>query len=238
MTIAIGTSGFAYREWKPSFYPPEVRQAGYLAYYAARFPAVEIDGTFYRMPSARQLEGWISQTPPGFRFALKASQKITHFDRLRLPSDSLAYWLRTIPLLGERLGITLYQLPPSMKPDLDRLRLFLEELAATPSAPPAAFEFRHPGWSTPDTWALLRAFRVALCITDGDDGPGPLEITAPHVYVRLRASSYPPAARQIWVDRFRAWSTAGATVYAFVKHEDNPDAPAIAQSFLEAVGAS
>lgn len=232
MTIHIGTSGFAYREWKPSFYPADVPQAGFLRYYASQFPAVEIDGTFYRMPTQKQLDGWIAQTPPHFRFAVKASQKITHFERFKLPSDSLAYWLRTVPLLGERLGITLYQVPHNMKPDLDRLRLFLEELAKAPAPPPAAFEFRHAGWFLPETYALLREFGVGLCITDGDDGPTPVELTAPHTYVRLRASAYPDALRDTWLTRFREWSAAGTTVFAFIKHEDNPDAPAITAGFL------
>ncbi len=123
--VMIGTSGFSYKEWKPSFYPKDVSQKKFLEYYASQFGAVEIDYTFYRMPTAKTLDSWKASTGEAFRFALKASRRITHFERLRVPSEALDYLLDTLPLLAERLGILLYQLPPNFKCDPERLELFL-----------------------------------------------------------------------------------------------------------------
>src|SRR6185436_12588082 len=117
----IGTSGFSYPEWQPSFYPEGLSKDEYLAYYATRLDTVEINSTFYRMPNTKTLEGWKAATPEGFRFAIKASQKITHRERLKVPSESLAYLIEAVGKLGSRLGAVLFQLPPNFKQDLARL---------------------------------------------------------------------------------------------------------------------
>jgi uncharacterized protein YecE (DUF72 family) len=236
--IRIGTSGFSYKEWKPGFYPKEVPEKQFLAFYAQHFTAVEIDGTFYRMPSASTLESWKATTPDSFRFTLKASQKITHWSRLKLPNDSVDFWLKTIPALGERLGMVLYQLPPNMKLDVERLALFLDHVVPVGGDAnlPTAFEFRHEGWFCDEVYALLERHGVALCINDGDEGCTPIRTTAERTYVRLRRGEYSPELRAEWQQRMREWAEAGIEVYGFIKHEDNPDAPAIAEEFAAGLG--
>jgi uncharacterized protein YecE (DUF72 family) len=224
----IGTSGFAYREWKPSFYPKEVAAKNFLSYYASQFRGVEIDGTFYRMPKENVIEAWKRNTPQDFRFALKASQRITHWQRLKLPSEALDIWLKVIGGMGERLGIALYQLPPRFRADLDRLGAFLDAL---PSDMPAAMEFRDQSWFTDDCYRLLEQHRVALCIHDANEGPTPIRLTAPATYLRLRRDEYTPELRAEWLARISDWVNQGIEVFAFIKHEDNPDAPAIARQF-------
>src|SRR5262245_55671591 len=139
----VGTSGFSYPEWKPSFYPETLPQEEFLAYYAARFSTVEIDRTFYRMPNTKTIDAWKAAVPAGFRFAIKASRRITHFEKLAVPSESLAYLVRIVSRLEDRLGSVLFQAPPTLRCDLERLDKFLAEL---PSGFPSAFEFRHDSW--------------------------------------------------------------------------------------------
>jgi uncharacterized protein YecE (DUF72 family) len=232
--IRVGTSGFSYKEWRPSFYPEGTSDKKFLSYYAGVFSCVEIDGTFYRMPNAKTIERWIGETPDTFRFAVKASQKITHFERMRLPSDALAYFTRIVATLGERLGTVLFQLPPNLKRDDDRLAKFLEAL---PKDLPRAFEFRNASWFDGATYELLRAHDAALCIHDADDGMTPFEVTASPVYVRLRRAAYDEALLGDWSQKLAAIARAGRDVYAFIKHEDNPDCPDIARSLAERVAA-
>jgi uncharacterized protein YecE (DUF72 family) len=230
----VGTSGFAYKEWRPGFYPEKTPEKQFLPYYASKLAAVEIDYTFYRMPSASTLDGWVGATPDGFKFSVKASQKITHFERLRLPSDALTYLLSVVPRLGDRLGAVLWQLPPNFKRSLDRLEPFLAQL---PRSIPSVFEFRHESWFVPEVYRLLESRGVGLVINDGDDGCTPVERTAPLVYLRLRRARYADAERAAWCERIRAWAKEG-NVLAFVKHEENPDAPLIAMAFAEEVSAT
>jgi uncharacterized protein YecE (DUF72 family) len=233
-TIWIGTSGFAYKEWKPSFYPEDLPQRRFLEYYATVLNAVEIDSSFYRMPSAKTLDAWREATPEGFRFALKASRRITHWERLRLPSEALDYLLSVVERLEDRLGTLLFQLPPNLKSDRARLELFLSQL---PETGRFAFEFRHESWFTDDVYALLRSRDVALCVHDADDHTTPLEVTAPQVFVRLRRSGYSGAQLERWREQILEWSQAGIDVYAFVKHQDNPDAPLIARELARSLRA-
>src|SRR5437868_7524377 len=185
--IWFGTSGFSYKEWRPSFYPADLSDKQFLHHYATRLNSVEIDYTFYRMPSAKTIEAWKAATPEHFKFTLKASQQITHRQRLKIPSDALDYFLSVVPGLESRLGLILYQLPPFFKYDLNKLETFL---SALPRGVPAAFEFRHDSWFVEDVYRLLRKHNVALCIHDADDHTTPMELTAGFTYVRLRRSSY------------------------------------------------
>ncbi|MEW5849614.1 MAG: DUF72 domain-containing protein [Myxococcota bacterium] len=228
--VYLGTSGFSYKEWSPAFYPADLSDKEYLRHYASRLDAVEMDSTFYRMPNRKTIDGWIATTPETFRFALKCSQKVTHVERLKLPSETMAYWLRTIPLLGARLGVVLYQLAPSFKRDVDRLRAFLAEL---PQSPRSAFEFRDASWFTPEIYALLEQHRVGLCINDEDGHATPVELTSDVTYVRLRREQYSAEERGMWRERLRGWATRGVEVFAFVKHEENPDAPLDALQFAQ-----
>lgn len=228
----IGTSGFSYPEWRPSFYPADLKPDGFLDYYAHHFPAVEIDRTFYRMPNAKTLESWRSSVPDGFKFALKASQKITHFERLKLPSDAHEYLAGVLPTLGDRLGVHFYQLPPNFRRSDERLELFLANL---PKEIPTAFEFRNDSWFVPEVYRLLERSGVGLVVNDGDEGTTPIEVTAPVAYLRLRRTAYNLAERTEWIERIRGMVARGIDVYAFIKHEENPDAPMIARDWVTAL---
>jgi uncharacterized protein YecE (DUF72 family) len=226
--IWFGTSGFSYKEWRPIFYPEGLSEKQFLTYYSSRLNSVEIDYTFYRMPTAKTIEAWKTATPQEFKFTLKASQQITHRQRLKVPSEALDYFLSVVPGLEDRLGIVLYQLPPFFKCDRQKLEAFLSIL---PRGIPAAFEFRNDTWFTDDVYRLLRDHHVGLCIHDADDHTTPLELTAGFTYVRLRRSVYDDSARTEWQDRFKGWAKDGIEVFAYIKHEDNPNAPLIALEF-------
>lgn len=228
MAIRIGTSGFSYKEWKPIFYPVELSDKRFLSYYATRFDAVEIDSTFYRMPTPKALDAWLEATPESFRFAIKASQRITHRERLAVPSESLQYLLDVLTRLAPRLGMVLYQLPPFFRQDLGRLESFLGSL---PEFPKSALEFRHVSWFQDETYGLLEKFGVALCINDNDDFECPRVLTAKHTYVRLRRDAYTPDERAVWREQLRSFEREGIDVFAFIKHKDNPEAPLIALDF-------
>jgi uncharacterized protein YecE (DUF72 family) len=228
--VWFGTSGFSYKEWRPIFYPEGLSDKQFLQYYSTRLNSVEIDYTFYRMPSAKTIESWTSATPEHFKFTLKASQQITHRQRLKVPSEALDYFLGVVPGLGGRLGLILYQLPPFFKCDNERLESFL---SALPRGIPAAFEFRHDSWFVDDVYTLLRKHNVALCIHDADDHTTPMELTARFTYVRLRRSEYSDGQRREWQDRIQGWARDGIEVFAYIKHEDNPQAPLIALEFAK-----
>src|SRR5438874_3574351 len=217
--IWFGTSGFSYKEWRPAFYPDGLSEKQFLQYYSKQLNSVEIDYTFYRMPSAKTIESWKTATPEPFKFTIKASQQITHRQRLSVPSEALGYFLTIVPGLGSRLGIVLYQLPPFFKCDTQKLEMFLSVL---PRGVPAAFEFRHDSWFIDDVYELLQKYRVALCIHDADDHTTPIKLTAGFTYVRLRRSVYDSGQKQEWQDRIRGWARDGIEVFAYIKHEDNP----------------
>jgi uncharacterized protein YecE (DUF72 family) len=192
-----------------------------LAFYSARFTAVEINNTFYRMPAAAMLERWAQQTPPGFTFALKAPQRITHQKRLADAASEISYFLSVASSLGGKLGPVLYQTPPHLEQDLGRLRAFLETL---PAHPRPAFEFRHESWAGPETEDILAEGGAALCIADTDEQPiDGFPATAPWGYLRLRRAAYTDDDLRRWLDRIRAqpWSE----VFVFFKHEDEARGP-------------
>ena len=215
MRVFVGTSGYAYKEWKGAFYPAKLPAGEMLRFYASRLPAVEINNTFYRMPSEKVLVDWAGQVPETFRFVLKASQRITHYARLRIEDDSLDYFLRTANVLGPRLGPTLFQLPPNLKKDLPRLADFLAKLPRTWRA---ALEFRHESWLADDVLEALRARDIALVAVDDDEGGTPLLTTASWGYLRLRRTGYDEAALDRWAGRIleQPWREA----YAFLKHDE------------------
>jgi uncharacterized protein YecE (DUF72 family) len=168
MKLHVGTSGYSYKEWKGSFYPEKLPAKDMLPYYASKLSAVELNNTFYRMPQQPMVESWKTQVPEGFRFSVKASQRITHFKRLKDVESETKYLLETVGALEEKLGVVLYQLPPNMKKDLERLQTFVKVL---PGDIRAAFEFRHPTWFDDDVLEVLKSQNLALCISDTDDVP-------------------------------------------------------------------
>ena len=231
MVLRIGTSGFSYKEWKGVFYPEDLKAADMLAYYAGRLGTVEINNTFYRMPTKSLLEGWASQVPEEFRFVLKVAQKITHFKRLKNVDDEVAYLVDTVGTMGPRLGPLLVQLPPSFACDPARLEAFL---AMLPQGMRAALEVRHPSWRNPEVLALLERRGVALVASQTDEEPVvELARTAPWGYLRLRKSAYEPSELTEWSKRIAAqgWEEA----FVFFKHEQI--APDLAQKLASAAGA-
>ena len=229
MKLHVGTSGYSYKEWKGNFYPEDLPAKEMLSYYSRRLPAVEINNTFYRLPQATMIENWKEQVPDEFRFSIKATQRITHIKRLNNVVEETKYLLDTSRLLGECLGVVLFQLPPNMKKDSGRLKLFLELL---PSDARAAFEFRHETWFDEEIFDLLRKKDCALVVSDTDDKPlSEIISTAGWGYLRLRRTAYDENDLADWMKRVedQKWKDA----FVFFKHEDEGIGPKLAARFLE-----
>ena len=229
MNLYVGTSGYSYKEWKGTFYPKDLKEKEMLRFYGERFRSVEINNTFYRMPTASVLEAWAAEVPADFKFVLKAAQKITHFQRLKDVRDSVEYLVDVASTLKERLGPLLFQLPPNLQKDVPRLREFLMLL---PRHGHAAFEFRHQSWFDEEVFGVLREFQAVLCIAEAEnDLEIPFVSTADWGYLRLRRPDYGDAELKAWVDRVRqpGWTDA----FVFFKHEDEGKGPLMAKRFLE-----
>jgi uncharacterized protein YecE (DUF72 family) len=226
--LLAGASGYSYKEWQGTFYPEKIKPEAMLAWYAERLPTVEINNTFYQMPKAAVLENWAHATPDGFRFAIKASRRITHLARLKADdaADSVEFLYKNLATLGAKRGPVLFQLPPFLKKDLPRLSEFLHLL---PDGHRAAFEFRNDSWFDDDVYAALKAAGAALCLSEREDNaPPPLVETAPWGYVRLRLETYSDGDLAQWAGRLAA--TAWQETYAYFMHE--PTAPAYAQTLM------
>jgi len=225
--VLAGASGYAFKEWQGTFYPEKIKPDEMLAFYAARLPTVEINNTFYRMPKPAVLENWAQSTPPEFRFAIKASRRITHDARIKADAaDSVAYLYRMLASLPDKLGAVLFQLPPNLKKDLPRLDAFLQML---PAGHRAAFEFRNESWFDDDTYALLRRAGAALVLSEREDNaPPPLVETAPWGYLRLRLEQYSDEDLKRWAERIAA--TSWNETFVYFMHE--PTAPGYAQALL------
>ncbi len=233
-TLYAGTSGFAYPAWKPGFYPEKLPVARFLEHYASRLNCVEINYTFRRMPSAKTVASWVASTPPGFTFAIKAHQSITHGNRLKDGArEPTEYFLGTLRPLKEagRLGPVLVQLPPNLKLDLDRLARFLELL---PSDVRFAFEFRHSSWFADDVYSILRDHNAALCVAESDKLEVPDVVTADFVYYRLRKPAYDDRALARLRRRSRELLGDGRDVYLLFKHEEDAGGAIDAERLLAA----
>ncbi len=215
MRILAGTSGWSFKEWKGTFYPPDLPDDGMLGYFSSRFPTVEINNTFYRMPKEKVLLDWAAQVPSNFRFAVKASQRITHKGRLAGVESEMEYFLRVCSALGDRRGPTLFQLPPNMKADLPRLTEFLKLI---PRRWQATFEFRHPTWFNDAVYDALKQHDCALCIADHDDFSTPLVATAKWGYARLHRVAYDSAALGEWAGKLKGlpWEE----LFVYFKHDE------------------
>ena len=231
MLLYVGTSGYSYKEWKGSFYPEDLSSKEMLRYYGEHLDAVEVNNTFYRLPKASVLEAWAGQVPASFRFSIKASRKITHFKRLKPEAaDETDYLVRAVASLGDRLGVLLFQLPPNMKKDAERLASFLKLL---PAGTPAAFEFRHESWECEEVHDVLREKGAALVCADTEDRDDDETIvaTASLGYLRLRRPTYVDQDLERWAQRVRSqdWESA----FVFFKHEDEGAGPRMAKRFTE-----
>ena len=233
MKLLAGTSGYAFKEWKGPFYPEKMKDAEMLAFYSGKFPTVEINNTFYRLPKEQVLLDWAAQVPEHFTFAIKASQRITHHARLKPESaDTVDYLLKITAALGKRLGPILFQLPPNLKKDLDRLRVFLERL---PADRRYTVEFRHESWFEDDVFTALKEKNVALCISEQTDFKTPVVPTADWGYLRLHRFDYdePMLAEWAKVVKSQAWSDA----YVIFKHDEGVGSgPPAVSSFIKAYG--
>ena len=225
MNIRVGTSGYNYPEWKGTFYPGDLAAAKMLPYYAARFPTVEINATFYRMPTPKTVVGWAAATPEGFVLALKAPQRITHFARLRNVDDPLRFFCDAARTLGPKLGPLLFQLPPNFKKDTDRLA---ETLFQLPPDLRCAWEFRHESWLADDVYDLLRRRNAALCIADSEAASTPLVATADFGYLRLRDEGYTEDDLARWAETIRGLGTRWREAFVYFKHEESGTGPAFA----------
>ena len=233
--IYVGTSGYNYPEWKGSFYPADLAAAKMLPYYAARFPTVEINYTFYRMPSEKLLAGWMAQVPKAFRFTLKAPRRITHDAKLLNCQELTSTFCLIAGTLGEQLGALLFQLPPSLKKDLPRLDAFLNSL---PPKAPAAFEFRHPSWFDDEVFGLLKQRGRALCVADSEKLETPLEVTSDLGYFRLRDEGYQPRDIEAWAVKIGALQSRCTDIYVYFKHEEQGIGPEFARQLMGHLGVS
>jgi uncharacterized protein YecE (DUF72 family) len=226
--VRAGASGYSFKEWKGTFYPEKIKPEEMLPFYSERLPTVEINNTFYRMPKTSMLENWAATTPEDFRFAIKASRRITHISRIKVEScaDSVDFLYRTLATLGAKRGPVLFQLPPNLKKDLPRLTAFLSLL---PEGHRAAFEFRNDTWFADDVYAALKGAGAALCLSEREDNaPPPLVETAPWGYVRLRLETYSDDDLKQWAQRLAA--TSWRDVHVYFMHE--PTAPEYAKTLM------
>ena len=226
--LLAGASGYSFKEWKGTFYPEKIKPEDMLAFYCARLPTVEINNTFYRMPKTSVLENWAGIAPEAFRFAIKASRRITHMSRIKAESsvEPLGYLYKNLAALGSKRGPVLFQLPPNLKKDLPRLTEFL---ALLPADHRAAFEFRNDTWFADDVYEALQGAGAALVLSEREDNaPPPLVQTAPWGYVRLRLETYTDADLEQWAGRIAA--TGWRETFVYFMHE--PTAPAYAAALM------
>jgi uncharacterized protein YecE (DUF72 family) len=226
MKLYVGTSGYGYKEWKGKFYPEKISPKEMLHFYAEHLSAVEINNTFYHMPTEGVLLSWAKQVPDDFVFAFKAPQVITHYKRLRNVDEEARYLFRTLSVLGGKLGPVLFQFPKSFRPDLATLTYFL---GLIPGTIPCAFEFRNTAMDS-DIRKLLTERGCSLCIADTDENPADgIVSTATWGYLRLRRSDYTDDDLSQWMERIRSqpWKRA----FIFFKHEGEAKGPETAMRF-------
>ena len=232
----VGTSGWSYTTWRPVFYPPEVRTKDFLRYYATRLKTLEINYTFNHLPTERNIAGWREATPPEFLFALKASQHITHVRQLQGPAETLPIFFDRARPLGDRLGPVLFQTPPWLKRDDDRLAGFL---ASLPRDLRCALEVRDPSWYVDEVYELLRTAGVALVHAEGEKAPSPADTlgsTASFAYARLRKrDGYTEDDVGAWSERFRPLLEAGKDVYAYFRHDEDGSNGLAAEALRDAL---
>ena len=239
MTAFIGTSGWTYDHWAGRFYPEDLPTEQWLEYYADRFPAVEINNTFYQLPADKTLDTWRDTVPRGFRFAVKASRYITHMKKLKDPRESIARFFAKAERLGDRLGPILFQLPPNWHANPERLEAFIEAL---PDGHRYVFEFRDPDWWNETVADILAAHDCAFCPFDLAGQQSPVTVTTDFVYIRLHgpdgayAGRYTDQALDQWSERMRDWQTAGKSTWCFFDNDAEAQAAKDARRLLDRLG--
>lgn len=229
--IHIGTSGWNYKHWLGRFYPEKIRPADMLAFHMRHFNTVELNNSFYHLPSIKSFRVWRETVPEDFLFAVKGSRFITHMKKLKAPKTSTKKFFRRVEKLEAKLGPILFQLPPHWRLNVDRFKTFLERM---PKQYRYAFEFREQSWFTDDVYDLLRQHNVALCIYHMSGYTSPMEITADFVYVRFHGAtstyggSYSDSQLTMWADHIAKWREQSREVFAYFNND--PDAHAIANA--------
>ncbi len=231
--IRVGTSGYNYPEWKGSFYPADLPAAKMLPFYAARFPTVEINYTFYRMPTEKLVAGWAAQTPSPFKLTLKAPRRITHDSRLKNCGELVNAFCQVAGTLEAKLGALLFQLPPTAKKDLALFDAFLAEL---PPKVTAAFEFRHPSWFDAEVFDRLARRNLALCVADSEKLSTPVRVTADYAYFRLRDEGYTADDIGRWAETIARDTASCREVFVYFKHEEEGKGPFFARLLMERLG--
>jgi uncharacterized protein YecE (DUF72 family) len=231
MSVFVGTSGYNYPEWRGTFYPEKFSTDKMLAYYAERFPTVEINYTFYRVPTEKLLAGWAAGTPEHFTFTLKAPRRITHDAKLERVEELTLSFCKIARTLGSKLGVLLFQLPPTLKKNTEALRNFAELI---PEDLRAAFEFRHASWFDTDVFDVLRGRNLALCVADSEKMSAPVEITADYAYFRLRDEGYQQEDIERWAGIIRSLERAKNS-YVYFKHEEQGLGPEFAKRLMTAL---
>ena len=233
--LFIGTSGWAYPSWKPAFYPEKLAQTKFLTYYASQLNTVEVNLTFRQLLKDTTAAKWIAQTPPDFRFTIKAHQVITHIKRLKNAEEFLARFISTIEPLSQagKIGCVLFQLPPNMKADPKLLQEFLTTI---PRGLRAAFEFRHESWFADDIFSCLKQHNRALCVAETEERTTPDVVTADFCYYRYRKPEYTLEERQAMLRRMQEHLSNGRDTYAYFKHEETPQGAIYAVDVLKQAG--
>jgi uncharacterized protein YecE (DUF72 family) len=238
-TAHIGCSGWEYKHWRGDFYPESLSRGRWFPHYASVFDTVELNNSFYRLPSERTMRAWRLQAPAGFIYAVKASRYLTHMRKLKDPDEPLALLFDRARDLGSHLGPVLYQLPPRWRPDLVRLQDFLEAL---PKDVRQAIEFREAAWYSEQTFDLLGQHNVALCLHDMNGSATPRLEVGPFVYVRFHgasakyAGSYSHAQLDDWAGWFDTQLAQGKDVYAYFNNDVGGHAPRNALTLRNALG--
>ena len=234
--LYVGTSGWSYDHWKNNFYPLDLKSNKHLPYYSDHFKTVEINNTFYKLPSEKAISNWYDQVPEDFLFAIKASQYITHRKRLKEGEQTTIPFFERMALLKHKLGPILFQLPPNFKFDLERLQNFIGTL---PRLKHYAFEFRNPSWFNDQTYEILQKSNCSLCLADFKGKPAVIELTADYIYIRLHGpqqaayqGSYSEKALEEWATKIDKW-TQHKWVYCYFDNDEKGYAIQDAQRLIK-----
>lgn len=238
--IRIGTSGYSYKHWRGRYYPNDLKPSEWLAHYLKDFDTVELNNTFYHLPSEEAFDNWRKATPKDFLFAVKGSRFLTHMIKLKDPQRGVVNFMPRAERLRAKLGPVLWQLPPKWNVNVERLEIFLSLL---PEKHRYAFELRNQTWMTEDVYAVLRKYNAAFCIYDLAGYQSPLEITADWTYVRLHGptpfkyqGSYSDKKLATWADRIKTWSKSMKAIYAYFDNDDSAFAVKNALTLKEMIG--